>query len=147
LRKRLPFTPRRTAFCWGYVEDTARAHIAAMERGTPGESYIIAGPRHTWEEAFDTVAALAKVPRPLLHPGPGTLRLTATLMEFVGQMVDLPVALTPEALRVIAGVTYLGSSEKAVRALGFTPRPLSVGMEQTLEFELREMGRRERRPH
>jgi nucleoside-diphosphate-sugar epimerase len=65
LRKRLPFTPRRTAFCWAHVEDTARGHILAMERGQPGETYIITGPRHTFEETFDLIATLARVPRPL----------------------------------------------------------------------------------
>jgi len=141
LRKRLPFTPRRTAFCWTHVEDAARGHILAMERGTPGETYILTGPRHTFEEAFDLMARIARVPRPLLHPGPRTMRALAALMGLVQRAVDLPPVLTPEALRVSAGVTYLGSSEKAVRDLGFTTRPLQEGMEQTIEYELRELAR------
>ena len=44
LRGRLPMTPARTAFCWAHVEDTARGHILAMEKGKPGETYIITGP-------------------------------------------------------------------------------------------------------
>jgi len=143
LRKRLPATPRRTAFCWGHVEDTARGHIQAMERGTAGEPYIITGPRHTFEEAFDLIATLAKVPKPLLHPGPRTMKATAAAMSVVQRLVDLPPALTPEALRVIAGVTYLGSNEKAVRELGFAARSLREGMEQTLEYEVRELARRQ----
>jgi nucleoside-diphosphate-sugar epimerase len=143
LRRRLPATPRRTAFCWGHVEDTARGHIQAMERGTAGEAYIITGPRHTFEEAFDLIAALAKVPKPLLHPGPRVMKTTAAAMAVVQRLVDLPPALTPEALRVIAGVTYLGSNEKAVRELGFAARSLREGMEQTLEYELRELARRQ----
>jgi len=142
LRKRLPFTPRRTAFCWAHVEDTARGHLQAMERGQVGETYIITGPRHTFEEAFDLVARLAKVPRPLLHPGPRTMRAIAAMMSGVQQVVDLPAALTSEALRVMAGTTYLGSNEKAVRELGFTARPLAEGMDQTLEHELRALQRR-----
>jgi dihydroflavonol-4-reductase len=143
LRKRLPATPRRTAFCWGYVEDMARGHILAMERGRPGETYIITGPRHTFEEAFDLVASLAGVPKPLLHPGPRTMKATASVMAMVQKFVELPPALTPEALRVIAGTTYLGSNEKAVRELDFAARPLREGMEQTLEYELRELARRQ----
>lgn len=141
LRKRLYFTPRRTAYCWAHVEDTARGHILAMEDGRPGQSYIITGPRHTFEEAFDLVATLAHVRRPWLHPGPRLLRATAWLMEGIQKAVDLPPMLTPEALRVVAGVTYFGSNEKAVRELGFTVRPLAEGMEQTLEYELRELQR------
>ena len=33
-----------SAYCWGHVADTARAHLLAMEKGRIGESYIIAGP-------------------------------------------------------------------------------------------------------
>ena len=74
LRGRMPFTPARTAFCWGHVEDTARGHILAMEKGTLGQTYIIAGPRHTFEYAFALAASIAKVRAPLLHPGPHVMR-------------------------------------------------------------------------
>jgi hypothetical protein len=55
--------------------------------------------------------------------------------------VKLPPALTPEALRVLAGTTYFGASEKAAREIGFSARPLEEGMAQTLEHELRVLGR------
>ena len=141
LRGRMPFTPARTAFCWGHVEDTARGHIQAMEKGTPGATYILAGPRHTFEYAFALAASLAKVRAPLLHPGPYALRAMAAAMAIANRFVTLPPAFTPEALRVVAGTTYLGSSEKAVRELAFNARPLEEGMAQTIEHELRLLGR------
>jgi dihydroflavonol-4-reductase len=69
------------------------------------------------------------------------MRATAALMSGVGRLVTLPAALTPEALRVLAGTTYFGSSEKAVRDIGFRARPLEEGLAQTLEHELRLLGR------
>ena len=141
LRGRLPMTPKRTAFCWAHVEDTARGHILAMEKGRPGETYIIAGPRQTFEEAFALAARLARVRGPLLHPGPHAMRGMAVLMSAAERLVTLPPAFTPEALRVLAGTTYFGSNEKAVRELGFTARPLEEGFAQTLEHELRLLGR------
>src|SRR5690606_6646235 len=48
--------PTGTAACWAHVEDVARAHVQAMERGAPGETYMINGPCHTWREAFEAVA-------------------------------------------------------------------------------------------
>jgi nucleoside-diphosphate-sugar epimerase len=141
LRGRLPFTPAKTAFCWSHVEDTARGHILAMEQGKPGETYIITGPRHTFEYGFDLAASIAKVRAPLLHPGPHTMRAIAAAMSVAGRFAKLPPALTPEALRVVAGTTYFGSNEKAVRELGFAPRPLEEGLAQTLEHELRLLGR------
>ena len=141
LRGRLPMTPARTAFCWAHVEDTARGHILAMEKGRAGESYIIAGPRHTFEEAFARAATLANVRTPMLHPGPHAMRAMAVLMKGAERFVSLPPAFTPEALRVLAGTTYFGASDKAVRELGFTARPLDEGLAQTLEHELRLLGR------
>jgi nucleoside-diphosphate-sugar epimerase len=141
LRRRLPMTPAKTAFCWGHIEDTARGHILAMEKGKPGETYIIAGTRHTFEYAFDLAAAIAKVRPPVFHPGPHAMRAMAAAMGVVGRAVNLPPGFTPEALRVLAGTTYLGSNEKAVRELGFSARPIEEGMAQTLEHELRLLGR------
>jgi nucleoside-diphosphate-sugar epimerase len=141
LRGRLPMTPAKTAFCWAHVEDTARGHILAMEQGKPGETYIIAGPRHTFEYAFDLAASIARVRAPMLHPGPRVMRAMAAVMSGVGHFVRLPPGFTPEALRVLAGTTYFGSNEKAVRELGYSPRPLEEGMAQTLEHELRLLGR------
>jgi nucleoside-diphosphate-sugar epimerase len=141
LRGRLPMTPARTAFCWAHIEDTARGHILAMEKGKPGETYIITGPRHTFEQAFDLAARLARVRAPMLHPGPHAMRAMAQMMKMVGRFVKLPPAMQPEALRVLAGTTYFGANDKAVRELGFTARPLEEGLAQTLEHELRLLGR------
>ena len=142
LRGRLPMTPARTAFCWSHVEDTARAHILAMETGKPGDSYIITGPRHTFEYAFDLAASIAKVRAPLFHPGPHMMRTMAAATSMLGRFVTMPPAFTPEALRVLAGTTYFGSNEKAVRELGFAPRPLEEGMAQTLEHAQRLVARK-----
>ncbi|MEP6783939.1 MAG: NAD-dependent epimerase/dehydratase family protein [Acidobacteriota bacterium] len=141
LRSRLPMTPAKTAFCWAHVEDTARGHIQAMENGKPGETYLITGPRHTFESAFALAASIAKVRGPIIHPGPRLMRGMAALMSGIQKFVTLPPAFTPEALRVLAGTTYFGSNEKAVREIGFTARPLEEGMAQTIEHELRALGR------
>ena len=54
----------------------------------------------------------------------------------------LPPAFTPEALRVLAGTTYFGANDKAIREIGFHARPIEEGMAQTLEHELLQLGRR-----
>ena len=57
----------------GRTSKTPRAGTSwRWSAASSGETYIITGPRHTFEDAFDLVAQLAKVPRPLLHPGPRT---------------------------------------------------------------------------
>ena len=48
--------------------------------------------------------------------------------------------LTGETLRGVGGVTYLASSAKAARELGFAPRPLDEGLRHLVEHEMRVLG-------
>jgi nucleoside-diphosphate-sugar epimerase len=140
LKRRLPVTPRGTAFCWGHVDDTARGHILAMERGTPGESYIIAGPAHTLTEGLALAQKITGIPAPRLHPSPAMMKGLAAAMRLAGKVVPLPEMLDAETLRVTAGVTYLGSNMRATRELGFRVRPLEEGLRETLDYEMRDLG-------
>jgi len=119
--------PKRTAYCWAHVDDTASAHLLAMEKGRPGETYIVAGPPHTLIEAFAIAERITGIPAPRFHASPGLLRAIAAVSR-------------SERLRDVAGVTYLGSNAKARRELGFDPRPLEVGLRETLQHEMRLLG-------
>jgi nucleoside-diphosphate-sugar epimerase len=140
LERRLPLAPQQTAFCWGHVEDTAQGHILAMEHGKPGESYIIAGPAHTFIEAVLLAQRITGIPAPRLHPSRRFMQRLAILMGVVEKFVPLPETYRAESLRVTAGVTYLGTNEKAKRELGFSARPLENGLRETLQYEMQQLG-------
>jgi nucleoside-diphosphate-sugar epimerase len=139
LRRRLPLTPQKTAYAWGYIDDVAHAHLLAMEKGTPGETYIIAGPVHTLIDALDIAQEITGVPAPKLHPSPGMMKAMAGVIGFIERVLPLPENFSSEYLRVAAGVTYLGDNTKARRELGYDPRPLDVGLKPTLEWEQRQL--------
>jgi len=140
LRRRLPFVPAGTTYCWGHVDDTAHAHIEAMERGRVGESYIIAGPAHSLLDAVRAAARASGRPAPLGGIPPALVRGLSRVVGGVERFVTLPPWLSAETLRVVAGVTYLGSSAKAVHELGFAPRPLDEGLRHLVEHEMRVLG-------
>jgi nucleoside-diphosphate-sugar epimerase len=140
LQRRLPMIPKQTAFSWAHVEDIARGHILAMEQGRAGESYIIAGPTHTFEEALALAEQITGVPAPRLRVGPGPLKAAAALMGLVEKVVPLPPDYTAEYLRINAGVTYIGDSSKARAELGYSPRLLREGLAETLHYEMRLLG-------
>jgi len=135
VRRRLLMTPKKTAFCWSHVDDTAEAHILAMEKGKPGESYIIAGQIHTLIEAMAIAEKISGIPAPKRHPGPKMVRFLAGIMYLAGRIVRLPDIYSYEGLRSIAGVTHIGNNEKAVSELGIPLRPLEEGLRETLEHE------------
>ena len=132
LKGQMPMVPKETAFCWAHVEDVARGHLLAMEHGTPGEAYIIAGPCHTLEEVIEKAAAITGRKAPSFRVGAPVMRGLARMMEAVGAVVPLPAAYTGESLRVTAGVTYLGDNAKAKRELDYRPRSLDDGLPETL---------------
>ena len=140
LQGKLSMAPARTTLCLAHVEDVARGHILAMEHGTLGESYIIAGPPHTFVDIVALAAQISGVPAPKQHPPPGLLKGLAAVMSVVGAVVRLPPAYSGEMLRSIAGVTYLASNAKARRELGYDPRPLAEGLRETLAAEMAALG-------
>ncbi len=140
LQGRLPILPKMTAYCWAHVDDTARGHILAMERGRGGEAYIIAGPPHTLIEAFAIAERIMGIRAPRLRAGPALLRAAAAVVGLAERLVPVPERMAAETLRVMAGVTYLGSSAKAARELGFSVRPLEEGLRETLTHEMKLLG-------
>ncbi len=132
LHGRLPMIPAGATQCWAHVDDVARGHLLAMEKGRPGESYIIAGPCHPLTEFFEIAEAITGIKSPRLRAGPGMMRATAALISVMEKVMPLPEEFTSEYLRVNAGTSYMGDNSKAGRELGYDPRPLRQGLEETL---------------
>jgi nucleoside-diphosphate-sugar epimerase len=145
LRGKLSISPSGTMYCWGHVEDIAHGHLLAMEQGNVGESYIIAGPKYSVVEAFTLAEQISGVPAPRLHPAPWMMKTLASMIGLIGAVVPLPAPYSAESIRSSAGVSYLGSNEKARRELGYAPRTLEQGLPETLEYEMYQLGMRNQR--
>ncbi|WP_255198165.1 NAD-dependent epimerase/dehydratase family protein [Halorarius litoreus] len=138
LRGDLPMLPREVAYSPGHVEDIARAHVLAMEHGTPGEDYIVGGEPATLVDIFDIVADAAGRDPPRAVP-PALFGGLATVAGLLERAVTLPKDYRAESLRVLAGVTYLGDNRKAREELGIEHRPLAEGLAETVRYELAEL--------
>jgi nucleoside-diphosphate-sugar epimerase len=133
LQEKVPVVPTEAGICWAYIDDTAQAHILAMEKGTPGESYIIAGEPHTYLEVMRLASQITgkRAPRAVPYQ-------IMKVMSYLVRPFDrlLPESYRSEVLRILAGATYWGDNSKAKRFLGFNPRPLRNGLETTLQHEM-----------
>lgn len=141
LQRQLPVIPQQWAFCWAHVDDMARAHILAMEKGRAGETYIIGGPAHTVVDAMNVLEQMTRISAPRAAPA-GMFRALSVVMGIVEKIIPLPEVYTREGLRGMAGVTYIGDNSKARRELGYNPRPLKEGLAETLQHEMRLLGMR-----
>jgi len=139
LTRKLPMVPQQTALCWAHVDDVARGHILAMERGRVDNNYFLAGPVHTIVEVMRLSEKISGVPAPATVP-PGLLKAMSGMMSLVERLTPLPEMYSSEYLRVSAGPTYIGDNAKARRELGWSPRPLAEGLEETLREEMKALG-------
>lgn len=140
LLRRLPPLPARTAFCWAHIDDIATGHLLALTKGQAGRSYHLCGPAHTLVEAVALASRITNIPAPRWSIPPMVLRAASVASGLVGLVVNLPTEYTAEGLRVLAGVTYLGQSERARNELGWRARPLEDGLRDTMRHEMHALG-------
>ena len=128
----LPFFPGpETTLNWAHVADIAEGHILAAEKGKAGESYILAGPMASFQEVVGLWAEYSGQKPPIFYIPAAYLR---HLIPFIGALEDifpLPRLISQEVVRML-GSTYIGCNEKAVKELGWQPRPIQVGMRETI---------------
>ena len=61
LKGKMPLIPfPELGLCLAHVEDTAAGIVLALDKGRPGETYVLAGPPTTMREAIGIVAAVAR---------------------------------------------------------------------------------------
>ena len=133
LQRKLPILPRQTAMCWAHVEDVAKGHLLAMDKGKIGQSYHLAGEPYGLLDAYRLAQEITGIPTPLAV-SPRLVAVMSILVKPFDRFVS--ESYTSEGLRIIAGATYIGDNSKARRELGFDPRPLRQGLEQTLRHEM-----------
>ena len=128
LAGRRPTIPAGGAVCWGHVDDIALGHLLAMEQGTAGDSYFLAGEPCSLAEGLRLLADLAGKPGPIVLPA-RMVRVTGAVVGVVERVVPMPAGYSAEAMRASLA-TYLGSPAKAYRELGWTSRPLREGLSE-----------------
>jgi dihydroflavonol-4-reductase len=118
------------------VEDVARGTIAALERGRPGERYILAGHNLSWNEFYAQLAReVGASPSFLVMPSIAAWSLArgTRLLDLVG-LARPPW--TPEVFRTAGWFVYADSS-KAQRELGYSIRPLEATLKRLAEASAR----------
>lgn len=126
-----PTVPSVGGVCWGYVDDVAAGHVLAMQRGTPGESYMLAGPQASLATALKQAAEIAGTPGPITLPS-GLVQATAAVASVVGRLIPLPPDYAAETLRASVA-TYYGDPTRAELELGWSCRSLKDGLRTLVE--------------
>jgi farnesol dehydrogenase len=118
---------------FSFVEDVARGHVAALEKGRRGERYFLCGDNKTLRDLMETASRLAGLKPPRVHiPFAAATVLGAGLWAWA-ELTGHPPLLTPAAVATFKE-HWAYTSAKAERELGYRITPLEEGVRRTLEW-------------
>ncbi len=110
-----------------HVDDVARGHVMALERGKPGAHYILGGQNVPFAALLAAIAEISgharprfRIPRPVLYP-------LAAAAEAMARVTGHEPFVTFDGLRMSKHMMFF-SSAKAEQDLGYTARPYEAAL-------------------
>jgi dihydroflavonol-4-reductase len=116
------------------VEEVARIHVAALERGTPGERYILGGENLSLKQILDKMSAITGLPSPTMRVPHAVAMAFAFFDETItGRLRGKEPRATMEAVRM-GKKKMFASSDKAERELGFRVLPVYGALRAAIDW-------------
>jgi dihydroflavonol-4-reductase len=117
------------------VEDVAVGHALALERGTIGQGYILGGENLMLREILTMITEEAGRKRPRYKVTPTMMWPVACVEEWLARMFKMEPRVTRDHLRM-ARYKMFFSSDKAIRELGYAPRPVRPAIKEAVAWFL-----------
>lgn len=121
----------RSGLTLAHVDDIAEGHRLALEKGRPGEAYILAGDPLTYRQVFDVCEEITGMRGTRLW-APGWVAGFSSAL--VGGLEKLGVRLdfSAEMLATLNDYTFWAVADKAKRELGWAPRTTEKTLQNVL---------------
>jgi dihydroflavonol-4-reductase len=132
LRRQIPSVPSG-GLSFVDARDAAEATVAAMERGRPGERYLLGGPNWTFAEFFGRLERASKVRAPFLRLPSSLSRHAASLMEQVYKKLDRDPPVDRVSVEM-AELFWYCDSTRAKNELGFEARDPAETLDATIRY-------------
>ncbi len=118
------------------VAEVARMHVVALDRGAPGERYILGGENLTLKQILDRLSTITGLPSPTIKVPHAVAMAFAFFDETVtGKLRGKEPRATVEAVRMGRKMMF-ASSAKAERELGFQVLPVYGALRGAVEWFL-----------
>jgi dihydroflavonol-4-reductase len=116
------------------VDEVARMHVTALERGEPGERYILGGENLSLKQILDKMSAITGIPSPSMEVPHAVAMAFAFFDEMVtGRVRGKEPRATMEAVRM-GKKKMFASSAKAERELGFRIVPVYAALRAAIDW-------------
>jgi farnesol dehydrogenase len=125
--------------CFAYVDDVATGVVAALERGRPGEGYILGGENRTGIDLFEAFRAATGVAPPKRKIPFWAARVIGKVQRWRAEVFGIEPELTDEVVGIYCH-EWAYSSNKAVSELDYRITPFDEAVAKTVNW-LREAGK------
>ena len=116
------------------VTEIARMHLVALDKGVPGERYILGGENLTLKQILDRMSSITGLPSPTMKvPNPVAMAFAFFDENFTGRLLGKEPRATVEAVRMGQKMMF-ASSAKAERELGFRVLPVYTALRAAIEW-------------
>lgn len=131
-RGKLPGLPSgQASFC--HVREVVRAHIAAFDKGRTGHNYLLGGADASYLELAQRVGEILDCSVPQKTMPVWLMRSVALICDAVSHITKKMPAVTPEKA-ILGNCTFLCSSDKAVKELGYQPASLDEMLQDCIRW-------------
>ncbi|MFO7656845.1 MAG: NAD-dependent epimerase/dehydratase family protein [Bacteroidales bacterium] len=137
VKKGMPFY---TLGSTGYVDvrDVARIMVMLMQSDISGEQFLISSENLRFKELLEIISELTGNKKPYIYASPVLTNLAQKINSFVSTFTGNSPAITKDSAK-IAHKTFLYSSEKVKRRLGYEFIPVTESLRFTIEKYLSEL--------
>ena len=117
-----------------HVDDVAKGHLLALQRGEVGERYILGGHDMSLQQIFDVISDITGRPAPKIKLPHNLVLPIAYLSEAWAWLIRGPEPrATVDGVRMSKKLMYF-CSDKAKRALGYASRPASEALSDAVNW-------------
>ena len=116
-----------------FVEDVVAGHLLAMERGRPGQRYILGGENISYNRLFGIIRQLTGAKYRLFHIPLWLMLATADGIRAYSMMTGRPPLITRSLVRKY-NHDWIVSSDKAASELDYRPLSAEEGIRRTIEW-------------
>jgi nucleoside-diphosphate-sugar epimerase len=121
-------------FTWVHVDDVVAGHILAMEKGTPGEEFVLGGEVATIKDLLSRAAAAAGRKPPRFSIPTGVLKAIAPISGPFTRLAGYGPRFLREGITAGDGKSFAYSHARTTKRLGYQPRSLDEGLPPTIEW-------------
>ncbi|XP_028086757.1 uncharacterized protein LOC114287572 isoform X1 [Camellia sinensis] len=120
-------------FSFSHVDDVVEGHLAALNKGRPGERYLLTGENASFMHVFDIAAAITETKRPWFNIPLSVIEVYGWISLFFSKITGKLPLISPPTVYVL-GHQWAYSCEKAKAELGYNPRSLQEGLAEVLPW-------------